>query len=138
MNGPPDPGPPFLWEQLEAACGNVRSDVGWRDYRLAEQSDRLFVFNPVMNGEDRRRRKKNPLAHGVTAEIGHALAHGVPVYVFQDEKHDPSKEWPTWHDTIQGGENMRQGQAGSRLVWVKTLDDMFSVLEPHPKLSRRA
>ena len=128
MKVPPAPGQPFLCEQLEAACGNIRTDVGWRDYRLAEQADKLFVFNPVMNGADRRKREKPGLARGVTAEIFFALALGVPVYVFQDKRHDPNKEWAAWYDTTQGGVSMGPAQTGSRLLWVDSLDDLFDNL----------
>jgi hypothetical protein len=96
---PPDdslsPGPipeehrrPLIRSQIEQAAGLIRTDVGWRDFRLVMQADALAVFSPVM--------ARDRLSRGVEAEIMAAISEAKPVYVYQDPKLDPNKKLLEW------------------------------------------
>ena len=72
---------PFKVKGLREAAGSIRSDVGWRDFRLVEQADFLAVFNPVFNN-------RNRISSGVSDEIAFALRRDKPIYVYQNPDHD--------------------------------------------------
>jgi len=69
--------------------GLLRTDVGWRDYRLVEQSYAVACFSPVVPRVDGDWR----LSRGVEAELKKAVRANVPVYVFQEPRFDPKKAW---------------------------------------------
>ncbi|MCX5673333.1 MAG: hypothetical protein NTU94_18615, partial [Planctomycetota bacterium] len=75
---------PLIRQQVEEAAGLIRTDVGWRDFRLVMQADALAVFDPVM--------ARDRLSRGVEAEMLAAIAEAKPVYVFQDPEFDPNKK----------------------------------------------
>jgi len=81
---PEKPYCPFPIEDVRTACGNMYTDVGWRDYRLVEQADCLAVFNPVF-------KNRKDISRGVRNEIEHALRYGKPVHIYQDPSHDPNE-----------------------------------------------
>jgi hypothetical protein len=69
--------------------GLLRTDVGWRDYRLVEQSYAVACFSPVVPRVDGEWR----ISRGVEAELKKAVRASVPVYVFQEPRFDPQKAW---------------------------------------------
>jgi len=69
--------------------GLIRSDVGWRDYRLVEQAYAVACFSPVVPRLDGAWR----VSRGVDAELQKAVSTNVPFYVFQDPKFDPNGKW---------------------------------------------
>lgn len=76
-------------KQVEDAAGAIRTDVGWRDYRLVLQADALAVFNPVFNNQ-------SELSAGVRDEIDYAVMTHTPVYVFQDQNEDEKHRFLEW------------------------------------------
>jgi len=70
---------PIQLEQLDGAAGMIRTDVGWRDYRLVAQSDYLAVFNPKF-------KNRPDVSRSVLREIRYAKC---PVFYYQDPAHDP-------------------------------------------------
>jgi len=71
-------------EQLRAAAGLIKTDVGWRDYRLVDQATYLVAFNPVFKNQDR-------VSRSVYQEINFfASGKGRPAYVVQEQSHDPN------------------------------------------------
>lgn len=78
--GRPEPTPVPI-RQVADAAGMIRTDVGWRDYRLVLQADSLAVFNPVMNNRDR-------LSGGVQNEIEFATLTDKRIYAYQEKEED--------------------------------------------------
>lgn len=68
-------------EKIEDVLGLIRTDVGYRDFRLVIQSQRLAIFNP-------RFRDGEEISRGVEAEWECAKQHAIPCHVYQDEKYD--------------------------------------------------
>ena len=101
---------PIPTAQLRDAAGTISTDVGWRDFRLVEQSDRLAVFDPVFND-------RGSVSRGVANEVSHAVRLGHPVYIYQDPRHDTKGALNRWLDQMGGG---TMGLApSSRLITVK-------------------
>lgn len=44
---PPSPGGTFRTDDVKTSSGSIRTDIGWRDFRLAQQADALAAFNPI-------------------------------------------------------------------------------------------
>jgi len=72
-------------ESAEEIIGNVKSDVGWRDFRLVGQSALLAVFCPINP-------IKNELARGVRAEMYDASSLRILSFVYQDPELDPTQK----------------------------------------------
>lgn len=89
LSAPPPPPTPIKSEEVEDVQGLIKTDVGWRDARLALQSRFLAVFSPVMPQTDGTYDK----ARGVIAEIEYAIANTIPCYIFQDPRFDPEGMW---------------------------------------------
>lgn len=62
----------------------IDSDVTLRDFRLVEQATFLAVFNPIIDV------RRSSMARSVREEIRRALSCQIPVFLFQDSKHDPN------------------------------------------------
>ena len=105
--------PLFKW-QLEDALGLIRSDVGWRDFRLVMQADALAVFSPVM--------ARGRLSRGVKAEIRAACAQMTPVYVYQDPALDTEGKFLEWFGTAG---TMAADVAQQWVTPVNSLNELF-------------
>ncbi len=108
---------PLIREQVEEAVGLIRTDVGWRDFRLVMQADALAVFNPVM--------ARDRLSNGVEAEMLAAITEAKPVYVYQDPEYDPNKKLLEW---IGKPGSMAAGQKQQWIVHVDSVEDMLERL----------
>jgi hypothetical protein len=122
LGEPPTPYGTFPVEQVRDAAGNIRSDVKWRDYRLAEQANCLAVFCPIMKKGSRK------LARGVLREIAFATKSDIPVFVYQDPSRDEAGECAKHFNTGSGG--TMEDDPGQQLIkMVDSLDDMFDAIE---------
>ncbi len=108
---------PLMRQQLDDALGLMRTDVGWRDFRLVMQADALAVFCPVM--------ARGRLSRGVLAEIRAACAQGKPSYVFQDPNFDPDGKFLEWLGTPG---TMGADVAQQLITRVDSLDEMMERL----------
>jgi len=108
---------PLIRQQVEEAAGLIRTDVGWRDFRLVMQADALAVFNPVM--------ARDRLSRGVEAEMLAATAEAKPVYVFQDPELDPNKKLLEW---IGKPGSMSVDQKQQWIVQVVSVEEMLDRL----------
>lgn len=72
----------FPRKQIEAACGLIKTDVGWRDRRLVLQSDSLAIVCPKPPNEDR-------ITRGVREEIETAIPMGIVCRYWQNPDWDP-------------------------------------------------
>jgi hypothetical protein len=106
---------PLVRSQVEEAAGLIRTDVGWRDFRLVMQADALAVFCPVM--------ARDRLSRGVEAEIIAAISEAKPVYVYQDPKLDPNGKLLEW---IGKPGTMASDQ---KQQWVVTVGSVTEMLE---------
>jgi hypothetical protein len=105
----------FPKEQILAAERMIRTDVGWRDRRLVQQSNSLAIVCPKPPGEDR-------ITRGVMDEVDTAVAVGTVCHLWQK---------PEWDQTNFVGNFF--GQAGSMGIsqtqalvkQVTTLDDLI-------------
>jgi len=68
---------------VEECHGLILNDVSTRDYRLIIQSDCLAVYNPVFDGQ---------VSNGVLREIQFAMFNRIPVFIYQNPKHDPDNK----------------------------------------------
>lgn len=82
--GPPDSRAPIPLDELDDADALIRTDVGWRDFRLVDQSSALAVFNPTF------KESEDGIASGVKREIAEACRLTIPSYIYQDDGHDLS------------------------------------------------
>ena len=106
---------PFLKEELENAAGLIRTDVGWRDFRLVMQADVLVAFSPVM--------ARDKLSRGVEAEILEAISQSKHVYIYQNPKFDPQKKFLDWlGDPGTMSENIKQ-------QWIMPVDSLEELIE---------
>ena len=105
---------PLIRQQVEEAAGLIRTDVGWRDFRLVMQADALAVFNPVM--------ARDRLSRGVEAEMLAATAEAKPVYVFQQPEFDPKKKLLEW---IGQPGNMAADQKQQWVVEANSVENML-------------
>lgn len=80
---------PFPLDQIKRAEGNIKTDIGWRDYRLAEQADCIAVFSPIFYSADRRAKGKPAVARGVNLEMAHGLKYGKHIWAYQNPDVDP-------------------------------------------------
>ncbi len=108
---------PLPKSQLEDALGLIRTDVGWRDFRLVMQADALAVFSPVM--------ARDRLSRGVKAEIRAASAQATPVYVYQDPDLDPNEKFLEWLGTAG---IMKVDVPQQWVTRVDSLDELFQRL----------
>lgn len=69
-------------DQIRAAEGGMRTDVGWRDRRLVLQSGSLAIVCPKDPTKDR-------ITRGVNDEIATATAVGIPCFYWQKPEWDP-------------------------------------------------
>ena len=106
---------PIIRQQVEEAAGLIRTDVGWRDFRMVMQADALAVFNPVM--------ARDKLSRGVEAEMLAANTEAKPVYVFQNPEFDPNKKLLEWigKPGIMAHDQKQQ--------WIVLVDSVESMLE---------
>jgi len=72
----------FDAKQVEIIDGTVRTDVGWRDRRLALQADALTVICP-------KPKNKSSIARGVHDEIQAVAPRGINVNIWQEPAWDP-------------------------------------------------
>ena len=77
--------------QLENICGIIKTDIGWRDYKLIDQADALAIFCPIPPG-------RGDVTRGVMAEWQKAAVKALPCYVFQNPDWDPEKKTDTYTD----------------------------------------
>jgi hypothetical protein len=121
LSSPPPTGKSLPLDQLQEVSGAIKSDVGWRDYRLAEQADFLIVYNPVFNNGNR-------ISRGVRNEISFATRHDLPVYIYQEDSHDQAKFLENWLQE-NGAGTMGGNPSSTRIVRKHTLHDLFNAAE---------
>ena len=57
--------------QLHNICGIIKTDIGWRDYKLVDQADALSIFCPIPPGREE-------VTRGVMGEWQKAMAKSTP------------------------------------------------------------
>lgn len=72
----------FPWDRVKEVSGIIKTDVGWRDRRLAFQSNDLAAVCPVP-------RNRNSVTRGVDNEIVAAANRSIMTYIWQDMAWDP-------------------------------------------------
>jgi hypothetical protein len=121
MTKPAVPHGPFRIQDIRKAAGSIYTDVGWRDFRLAEQADKLAVFNPIFPG-------RQTATRGVANEVTFATAMGRPTYVYQDPALDPEnlcdKVWLTGY----GAGTMGQSPSAKNIKREKTIEELLKSL----------
>lgn len=119
---PADPFGEFITKDVRNAAGSIWTDVGWRDFRLAEQADALAVFNPIFPGRD-------TVTGGVAVEVAFAVRFSHPIYVYQDPTLDPNDLCAVWLKSygVESG-TMGQGPSGQLINRKTSLDDLFNSL----------
>jgi hypothetical protein len=110
----------FRVADVVQASGSIATDVGWRDYRLAEQADMLAVFNPVF-------RNRDTVSSGVATEITFATRFNHPIYVYQDPAQDTNDVLGKWIKGFGGG-SMGQGPSSSLITRSDSLEEMLSLI----------
>lgn len=120
MGPPAEPYAPFWVKDVKNAAGSILTDVAWRDFRLAEQADRLAVFNPIFPGRD-------SVTGGVANEVAFAIRFGHPVYVYQDAAFDPKGLCGQWIKSYGSG-TMGQGPSGQLINLKHSIDELLDSL----------
>ena len=105
---------PIPVEQIRNAAGMIKTDVGWRDFRLIDQSKCLAVFNPKF-------KNKTSISRGVGLEIEYASVVPIPTFIYQDPEHDP--------DGIVYARYFREpGTMGTSPSWVEAADSVSDLI----------
>jgi hypothetical protein len=120
MGIPAEIGGKFRSEDVHAASGSIRTDVSWRDFRLAEQADKLAVFNPIFPGRE-------TVTGGVANEVTFATKFGHPIYVYQDPKLDPNDLCAKWLAGFGSG-TMGQGPSRQLISRKNSIDELIDAL----------
>ena len=105
---------------VQNAAGSIRTDVAWRDFRLAEQADRLAVFDPIFPGRE-------TVTGGVANEVSFASRFGHPIYVYQDPRLDPDGRCEVWLSGFGSG-TMGQGPSAQLITRKETIEELFNSL----------
>jgi hypothetical protein len=121
LGEPVSPYGPFPLDKVRDAAGSIETDVGWRDYRLAEQASCLAVFNPVFNNSGK-------IARGVQNEVVFATRNGIPVYIFQDPAYDTAKLCESHYSASSGG-TMPDNPGATRILMMPSLEKLFDAIE---------
>jgi hypothetical protein len=112
---------PFSYprEQVDAAAGIIRTDVGWRDRRLVLQSDSLAIVCPKPPDADR-------VTRGVNEEIATAIAQGISCNIWQ------KPEWDV--DDFIGKQFPEAGSMGlgQTQVLVRRFDELGAMIAASP------
>ena len=108
-------------QEIEEASSSIKLDVAIRDYRLIDQSQALWVFNPVFK-EDDKAAILEP-SGGVSNEIDYATHQSVPVYIYQNPDHDPGGIAPEkWRNSPSA---LGVGFSASQINFVNNMNDLF-------------
>lgn len=121
MAVPPAPYCDLRTEEVQEAVGSIKTDVAWRDFRLAEQADMLAVFNPVFNSRDE-------VSGGVANEVSFATRFGHPIYIHQDPKHDSLGTLAKWLNGFGRG-TMGEGPSAQGISVKDSISELFSALK---------
>lgn len=107
----------FSLGEIISARGIIETDVGWRDRRLALQSDDLAVICP-------KPRNRDGITRGVRNEIQTAAPQAIPIHIWQEQTWDP--------DGVVVNEFAKPGSMGSSMV-----EDMAKLHETLEQLIKR-
>jgi len=118
---PAKPHGDFRLLQARIAAGSIKTDVGWRDFRLAEQADKLAVFNPIFPDRD-------TATGGVANEVTFATACGRPIYVYQDTELDPDNRCDKVWLAGYGQGTMGKSPSGQLITRKATIEELFKAL----------
>jgi hypothetical protein len=112
---------PIPSDDIRAAAGTIRTDVAQRDYRLVDQADYLAAFNPKF-------RPEFAISAGCKREIDHASqTRGIPVYIYQNEVHDPGND--VHRDFTPQIGSMGRTPGEMRIIWQQSLAEMLRTIE---------
>jgi hypothetical protein len=101
--------------QVQYAEGTIRTDVGWRDRRLVQQSDSLAIICP-------KPPNKNRVTRGVKEEIETAVPLGIVCHYWQKPEWDPDDYLATQF-TAAG--SMGIGTTQALVVRTPSLEDLI-------------